>query len=178
MKYVKNLFVLICLMLIVVPSMVSAKNKEKIKVYIFHGDGCPHCAKALEFFDSIKDEYGDYYELVKYETWTSLFSASNSELMKSVATEFGEDLSSLGVPYIIIGDKTFLGYTESYGEEIKKTIVEAYNSDSYEDKVAPIIKKKRNVLLTDVSIASGFSFLAIILVIINFALRKKFAKNN
>lgn len=178
MKYIRNFFVFICLMLLVVPSMASAKGKEKIKVYIFHGDGCPHCAKALEFFDSIKDEYGNYYELVKYETWTSLFASSNSELMKAVATEFGEDLSSLGVPYIIIGDKTFLGYTESYGDEIKKAIVEAYESDDYQDKVAPIIKKRKNVLLTDVSIASGFSFLAIILVIINFALRKKFAKNN
>lgn len=178
MKYIKNLLVVVCIMLLIVPSMVSAKGKEKVKVYIFHGDGCPHCAKALEFFDSIKDEYGDYYELVKYETWTSLFASSNAELMKEVAKSFGEDLEKLGVPYIIIGDKTFLGYSESYSNEIKETIKAAYESDDYEDKVAPIIKKRRNVLLTDISIASGFSFLAVILVVINFALRKKFPKNS
>lgn len=173
----KKFFMIVCLLLAFIPNVVSAKE-EKINVYIFHGDGCPHCAKALEFFDSIEEEYGKYYNLVKYETWTSFNASHNNKLMKKVAEAFGEDLENLGVPYIIIGDKTFLGYTESYGEDIKKAIEDAYNSDSYEDKVKPIIDSMNKDVLTNVSIAGGFTLGLIGLVIVNFILRSKLLKNN
>lgn len=173
----KKLFMIICLLLTFIPNMVYAKDK-KINVYIFHGDGCPHCAKALEFFDSIDEEYGKYYNLVKYETWTSFFASRNNKMMKKVAESFGEDLEKLGVPYIIIGDKTFLGYTDSYKEDIKKAIVDAYNDDNYEDKVQPIINKMNKGLLNDVAIAGGFTVGLIGIVILNFVLRSKLLKNN
>lgn len=166
-----------CLLLAFIPNIVYAKDK-KINVYIFHGDGCPHCAKAFEFFDSIEEEYGKYYNLVKYETWTSLFASRNNKMMKEVAQSFNEDLEKLGVPYIIIGDKTFLGYSDSYKEDIKKAIVDAYNDEDYEDKVKPIIDKMNNSLLTDVSIAGGFTVGLIGLVVLNFILRSKLLKNN
>lgn len=173
----KKLFIVLCLLLACVPNMVYAKDK-KINVYIFHGDGCPHCAKALEFFDSIEKEYGKYYNLVKYETWTSLFASRNNKMMKQVAEKFGDDSEKLGVPYIIIGDKTFLGYADSYKEDIKKAIIDAYNDDNYEDKVKPIINKMNNNLLTDLSIAGGFTVGLIGLVVLNFVLRSKLLKNN
>ena len=34
----------------------SSEEDNKVKIYFFRGEGCPHCAEAEEFFDSIKDE--------------------------------------------------------------------------------------------------------------------------
>lgn len=168
----KKFFALLCLLLLIFPAMVSAKDKKKVNVYIFHGNGCPHCAKALEFFDSIKDEYGKYYKLVKYETWTSMNAQYNNKLMVKVAEEFKEDTSQLGVPFIIVGDKVFRGYSKAYDEEIKKAIKDAYEDDNYVDRVKPIVTKMRNSILTNVGIAGGCSVCLIGLIVLNLYLRK------
>ena len=76
-------------------------EKTKVNVYIFRGEGCSHCAEALEWFDSIQEEYGEYFNLVKYETW---YDEENAKLMKEVAEKRGE--TAEGVPYIIVGDKS------------------------------------------------------------------------
>ena len=123
----KKLFmILCCLVLVFMPMTVRAAEKEKVKVYIFYGDGCPHCHRAFEFFKSIDEEYGKYYKLVKYETW---YSSSNNKMLVEVAEKMGSDLDKLGVPYIVIGDKVFEGYTEEYDEDIKKAIKEAYETN-------------------------------------------------
>lgn len=164
-----------CLLLLIVPSMVSAKDKEKINVYMFYGDGCPHCHNAMEFFESIEEEYGKYYKLVTYETW---YSSTNNKMMVSAAEALNTDTANLGVPYIIIGDKTFLGYAESYNEDIKKAIVDAYNNNDYEDKVLPIITSIEKNIKNTVFTAACTCVILIIIVIINIVLRKKYAKNN
>lgn len=168
----KKLFILLCLALLIFPVMVSAKDKKKINVYIFHGDGCPHCANALKFFDSIKDEYGKYYKLVKYETWTSMNAQYNSKVMKKVAEEYKEDPKQLGVPFIIIGDKVFKGYSKAYDEDIKKAIVDAYNDEDYVDRVKPIVTKMRNGIITNVAVAGSCSVALIGLIVLNLYLRR------
>lgn len=127
MKKLKVLFVLL-FMLFIIPVGVFAEEetteKEKINVYFFHGDGCPHCEEASKFFDSIQEEYGKYFNLVKYEVW---YDEDNSELMNQVAEYFGQEAS--GVPYIIIGNKTWNGYSSDYDQEIKNYIMDEYNKD-------------------------------------------------
>ena len=174
----KKFLLVICLLLLVCPTMVSAKEKEKVNVYIFHGNGCPHCAKALEFFDSIKEEYGKYYTLKKYETWTSFSAKNNLKIMYEVAEKYDVDTEQLGVPFIIVGDKVFRGYTESYDEEIKQAIVDAYNDDNYEDKVKPIINSMKNNVLSVVAIAGGTSLGLVGLVVINILVRKNVKKED
>ena len=168
----KKFFAVLLLTLLIFPVMVNAKDKKKINVYIFHGNGCPHCAKAFEFFDSIEKDYGKYYKLVKYETWTSFNASYNNKLMYKVAEELGEDTSELGVPFIIIGDKIFRGYTTAYDDEIKKAIEDAYNDENYVDKIKPIIDKQRNGIITNVAIAGGFSVGLIGLIVLNLFLRR------
>ncbi len=100
-------------------------ENSKVKVYFFHGDGCPHCAEAEEFFEGIKEEYGSKFELVSYEVW---YNEDNSKLMEKVAKARDEEVS--GVPYIIIGEKSWNGYTSEYDSDIKKYIDENYSIDS------------------------------------------------
>jgi len=167
----KKILIVLLLLVLMTPMYASAKEKEKINVYIFYGDGCPHCHNAFNFFDSIEKEYGKYFNIVKYETW---YSHQNSKLLASAAEEMKTDSANLGVPYIVIGDKTFLGYAESYNEDIKKAIVESYNNDKYVDRLASVVNSmKKDNLVTFLTAGIACLFLLVI-VVLNFVLRKKF----
>ena len=52
MKKYKKLFLFIFL-LVLLPLKVNAS----VNMYLFYGDGCPHCAEEEEFFDS--EEYNE-----------------------------------------------------------------------------------------------------------------------
>jgi glutaredoxin len=101
----------------------EAESKE-VKVYFFRGEGCSHCAEAEEWFESIEEEYGSYFEIVDYETW---YDTDNATLMQKVASARGE--TAEGVPYIIIGDKSWNGFTDSYKDEMIEQIQAVYEED-------------------------------------------------
>lgn len=139
MKKLKGLFCTLAVLLLL-PFSVFADSKEKINVYIFRGEGCGFCAKALTFFEGLDEEYQSYFNLIEKEVWEN---DENAAQMQKVADYFDEDVK--GVPYIIIGDKTFQGFDEAeYGEDIKAAIKESYeNADgSYKDIVASILNEE------------------------------------
>ncbi len=138
MKYIKYLVVLLAIFL-VLPFGVFAEDEnnttsesettvsnddKRVNLYLFRGEGCPHCAEAEEWFDSIKGEYGDYFKVVDYEVWND---EDNAKLMEKVAKLRNEDVS--GVPYIIIGDKSWNGFDESYEDEMIDQIKSVYSQD-------------------------------------------------
>ncbi len=131
MKKLKFLFVLLIGILIIPCSalVVNAAESENdpVNIYFFYGDGCPHCAEAEEFFDSIEDEYGDMYNIVSYETWSN---DDNVELMNEVAEVRGEEPE--GVPYIIIGNHSWDGYSSSLDNEIIEKIEAEYETPTDE----------------------------------------------
>lgn len=130
MKSIKYI-VLLLLMILIVPFSVFAEEEKKedskeVKVYFFRGEGCSHCAEATEWFKSIEEEYGDRFEIVDYETW---YDEDNSELMQKIAKARGEEDSATGVPYIIIGDKSWVGFADDYKDEIKSQIDTEYGKE-------------------------------------------------
>ena len=135
MKNIKYLVILLVVSLLVPVAVfaadeeVVAENPEatdnKVPVYIFRGEGCPHCEEALTWFSGIEGEYGSKYKIVDYETW---YNEDNAALMEKVAKARGE--TAEGVPYIIIGDKSWSGFSEAdYAEEIKTQIDAVYAQD-------------------------------------------------
>lgn len=102
----------------------KSEDSKKVKIYFFRGEGCPHCAEAEEFFDSIKDEYGEYYKIVDYETW---YNTENADLLQKVGNARDEKIS--GVPYILIGNKSWSGYSSDMNDEIISTIKSEYEKD-------------------------------------------------
>ncbi len=102
----------------------KSEDSKKVKIYFFRGEGCPHCAEAEEFFDSIKDEYGEYYTIVDYETW---YNTENADLLQKVGKARDEEIS--GVPYILIGNKSWSGYSSDMNDEIISTIKSEYEKD-------------------------------------------------
>ena len=101
-------------------------DKNKVNIYFFWGDGCPHCEEGFKFLDSISDEYGKYFKLNKFEVWKN---EDNAKLMEQFASKMGDEIS--GVPYIVIGERTFKGFSEKHKESIKTAIKEQYK-DSYD----------------------------------------------
>ena len=104
-----------------------SESDDKITIYLFRGKGCTYCRAYLSFMNSITEEYGKYFNMVSFEVWND---STNSGLMSEVAEFMDEEAD--GVPFIIIGDKTFSGYAESYDEEIKTAITDLYNTDKDE----------------------------------------------
>ena len=119
---------------------------KKVNFYVFHGNGCSHCADLLAYLTELdKDpEYNYMYDLVKYEVW---YNSENASLMTSVFKYFGvTDENKMGVPLYVIGDQYFNGFpnssqTEAYNkatQEIKDALKKAYTDANYTDIVAGI----------------------------------------
>ena len=81
----------LCLLLVILlfPLMVNAKGNDKVTLYLFHGDGCPHCASEIEYLNKIESKY-ENLEIVKYEVW---YNDENSEFLKSIKSS--SSLSSI-----------------------------------------------------------------------------------
>ena len=159
-------YLLVAAIILLFPFVASAK--EKVNVYIFRGEGCPHCEEALEFFDTLEEdsEYKDLYKLVTYEVW---YDETNSKLMQDVADALGEQAS--GVPYIVIGSKTFSGYAASYDDKIKDAIKTAYEDKDYKDvvklvKTGKYTPEKYKFPIVPVAIVAGVVVLAVIGMVI------------
>lgn len=130
MKKFKSLIILL-IVLVIFPIGVNAK--DKINVYLFRRNGCGFCEQAIEFFTSLGEdsEYKNYFNLVQKEVSTD---ADNAATMNKVAGVLGVELK--GVPFIVIGEKYFEGYTSAWNDNFKKAIKDAYNNSSYKDIVA------------------------------------------
>ena len=130
MKKVIKLLILAFFFLL--PFNVFGLEEEKVKLYLFYGDGCPHCADEKEFLSSIEDKYPNL-EIIKYEVW---YNVENANLLSQVQNKL--HISRNGVPTTVIGEDFFIGYTESMGMKIERAI-EFYLSNEHIDAVEQII---------------------------------------
>ena len=105
-----------------------SEDDKQITIYMFRGNGCGYCRNFLTFLNSITNEYGKYFKVVGFEVWSN---EDNSKLLDKVSSFMGSEAG--GVPYIIIGDKVFPGYAETYDEDIKTAIKELYDSEDKYD---------------------------------------------
>ena len=55
------------LLVLIFPLTVFGKEKT-LNIYLFYGDGCPHCAAEEKFLDKYLKEH-DNVKLHKYEVW-------------------------------------------------------------------------------------------------------------
>ncbi len=107
--------------------------KEDIKIYFFHGDGCPHCKEEGKYLEKLKKEYKDI-DIVKFEVWNN---KDNQELMELVKKKM--EIKETGVPLTIIGSTYVVGYTETYNDKFNR-IINFYldNKNKYFDVVGSI----------------------------------------
>ena len=143
-KILKYFLVFIALFSFILP--VNAKENDKITLYLFYGDGCPHCAEEKLFLDEIKGSY-DNFEIVMYEVWKD---KDNQDFLNKVKSELGIERS--GVPVTIIGDTYMVGWSEALEGRVTRAI-RFYKNNEYTDVVEQI---KNGTYVKPVEEESGF----------------------
>ena len=135
----RKVFILLLLFLLIMPYSIFAK--EKVPVYLFRGEGCPHCSELEKFFDSLDNDDKNMIEIKDYEVW---YNSDNEDLMTDITTLRGEEDRATGVPYFIIGEKSWIGYTSSYDSEILAQIKSVYEETNRYDVMELYQKEKKN----------------------------------
>ena len=85
-------------------------------IYLFWGDGCPHCADAEAYLMPLA-EASDQIELRMYEVWND---EDNQSLFIEMAAAFG--FEPQGVPTIFIDDQYWVGFGDPMIPEIQAKI--------------------------------------------------------
>ena len=129
-----------------VANIVNVKKEDnKVNLYLFHGDGCPHCRDEKNWLEGIKREYKNKLNVYYFEVW---YNADNNKLMDKVKEEF--NVKESGVPLTIIGGKYFSGFNASTAVNMENKIKE-YLTDNKEESGE---NKKNLPLLGDVDLKS------------------------
>ncbi len=81
-------------------------KSDKLLIYFFWGDGCPHCAKEKPFLEELQKSYPQL-EIKSYETW---HNKSNAEFFQELSNACGSKV--VGVPTLFIGDDVIIGFDE------------------------------------------------------------------
>lgn len=124
MKKISLLIILIFTMFFTIN--VSAKE---IELYLFHGDGCPHCAEEINFLGTLNP---NDVHINKYEVW---YNEENATLMEKVKENLG--IKRQGVPLTVIGDTYILGFGSGTDKKIERAI-KYYQENEYKDAVEEI----------------------------------------
>lgn len=103
-------------------------SKEKINIYLFYGEGCPHCEELKNYLNSLDNKEKSYFNIYTFEVWNN---STNQQFMKESAKSLNKEVS--GFPFLIIGNKTFEGYNESMNIKIKKAIKTEYKLNGKND---------------------------------------------
>ena len=113
-------------------------TNNKVTVYLFRGEGCPHCESAENYFKTILGKY-DYLEIKAIEIWNN---DKNNELAEKVASDLKIELE--GVPLIVIGTYNVTGFSEKMEEELETEIEKAHKNKNYQDMVTKYLEKNNN----------------------------------
>lgn len=139
----------------VVKDITGYKGKEdNIVLYLFHGEECPHCNEEREWLKTIKNKY-DNLEFVYYEVW---HNEENSLYLKDVFNKL--EVKKNSIPFTVIGDKYYIGFSDSIKEEIENTIRYYLEIDDASEKKVyiPLLKNvdPKSVSITLVAVILGF----------------------
>ena len=102
-----------------------------VNIYMFWGEGCPHCKAQWEYLESIRKQYPNEFQVYGFEVW---HNKNNLKLGNKFAKAVG-DTEIQSVPYTIIGDQKFDGFSD--GEKLLEAILKAKDkkTDIYFDKI-------------------------------------------
>lgn len=110
----------------------AAKTDNTVNLYLFWGNGCPHCAHAKETLEP----YIARNNNIQYFPFEVYYNVENQKNMQAIGEALNIEAS--GVPLIIVGDESYLGFSESTGFEIINRL-EYCSAHSCADSVASIV---------------------------------------
>lgn len=169
-KVAKKLLLVILFTLVIIPLNTKAITSDykdnvynitgtnieenKINIYVFHGDGCPHCEDEIKWLKTIETDYKKQVNIVYFEVW---YNKKNSNYMDSVMTSM--NVKNSVVPFTVIGDKTFFGFSDSIKSNIENQInYYLENDDNTSNVNIPLLGdvEKKDISIPLVAVILGF----------------------
>lgn len=116
-------------------ALVSVKAQTSvITAHLFYGRECPHCEAELKWFDTYLAQNPDV-RLVKYEVW---HDSVNQDRLLAATAAMGQEPS--GIPYLIIGKETIVGYTSDKGTGVQiEALIDFYRGHAYTDLISSVL---------------------------------------
>jgi thiol-disulfide isomerase/thioredoxin len=90
-------------------------NGSTVSIYLFYGEGCPHCEAERPFLEDMKKIYN--LDVKEYEVWYNL---ENKALFAQMARAY--NVAPDGVPMTFIGENYFVGFSDSIKTQIESKI--------------------------------------------------------
>ncbi len=94
----------------------QAAGSNKVALYFFWGDGCPHCAKAKPYLEDLGKRIPQL-EVRMYEVW---HNEENLALLDQMAKAHGFEAKS--VPTIFLGDRHWEGWNDVISEQVEAAV--------------------------------------------------------
>lgn len=143
MTKVKLLITFLFVTLFLFSCPVQAENK--VNVYFFWGEGCPHCAKEKELLDYYAHKY-PFIQVLDFELYNNY---SNGQTLSEVATILNTRVD--GVPFTVIGDQTFSGYSETVSPDKISERIEYCHAHNCTDSLVKLfqIESKKEIIDTE-----------------------------
>ncbi len=124
----KKLFYVLLTLILFIPITIFGSEKQ-MNLYLFYGDGCPHCAALEKYLNNyLKDK--DYISLYKYEVW---YNDENADKYVDVHEILDDNRS--GIPYLIIGNTAIVGYDEELTPRRIESTINYYSNMKFKDEV-------------------------------------------
>ncbi len=130
LKKIIGIFVLSLLCFSFSTNNVSAQessSEEKIDIYLFYSETCPHCKDEEKFLNKLIEED----ERINLKQFEVTKSDENWQLFRETLDKFNVKSSEVGVPFTIINDQYFVGWRneETTGKDIKAIIDKSFDKN-------------------------------------------------
>ena len=101
----------------------AAQENKTVDLYLFYGQGCPHCAKLRAYLSEISKGYPTL-NIVEKEVY---FNKENRKLFEKISKAYGQEVQ--GVPTTFINGKVFVGFNNNIGQALEKEIKRCLTAD-------------------------------------------------
>lgn len=128
LKRIKLVLFTILITFLIIPNVNA---KEKVNLYLFWGDGCPHCAAEEELLTDLENEY-ENLSVTKYEVW---YHSENNAFLQKIAAS--TERTFRGVPVTIVGQTIITGFSTETEQQIRRAI-NYYSENEHHDIVQEI----------------------------------------
>ena len=110
-----------------------------VNVYLFYGDGCPHCAVEKPFLEKLEKKYKGKIRVYLYEVWNN---PTNDGYLSKVKK--GLLASGSGVPFTVVGKKYFVGYGSDASDGVEiENVIKSYL------QLGQVNKESANAMIAD-----------------------------
>jgi thiol-disulfide isomerase/thioredoxin/uncharacterized membrane protein HdeD (DUF308 family) len=140
-RILRSLAVALCSIVLIVsmpatPSAAQDDGSGKPVLYLFWGDGCPHCAAEKAFLADLTQRYPTL-EIREFEVWSS---RDNQAILWRMAQKFGFEPEA--VPTTFLGDQYWVGYSDPIGAQIEQAVAQCVSAgcpDAGTGVIAPAV---------------------------------------